>query len=121
MGAAQAPEPLQCDSGVKVEPLQVAAAQLTLGLASVQVPPVQVPVLPQVPFGAQLLWASVVPSGTTKQPPAWPETLQAWQVGQLALPQQTPSRQLPEEHSWFVVQATPFDLTDRQAPFVPVQ
>jgi hypothetical protein len=58
---------------------------------------------------------------TAAQVPALPVTLQAWQVGQVAVPQQTPSRQLPEEHSWAAKQATPFDLTGTQAPPVPVQ
>ena len=81
----------------------------------------QVPVLPQVPFEAQRACGSVVPLPTAAQLPALPVTLQAWQVGQLGLPQQTPSTQLPVEHSWLEKQATPLALTGRQAPPVPVQ
>jgi hypothetical protein len=55
------------------------------------------------------------------QLPVLPATLQAWQSGKLALPQQTPSTQLPLLHSWLERQATPVDLTGRQLPLVPVQ
>jgi hypothetical protein len=53
------------------------------------------------------------------QAPALPETLQAWQVGQLLLPQQTPSTQFPVPHSWLERQATPVPLTGRQLPDEP--
>ena len=117
----QVPLPEQNAVGVKVLPLQEAEAQLTLGGACVQLPPVQVPVLPQVPLAPQWLCGSLTPSGTTAQEPALPETLQAWQVGQLGLPQQTPSTQFPVAHSWLEKQATPVALTARQAPPVPEQ
>jgi hypothetical protein len=58
---------------------------------------------------------------TLAQVPALPATLQAWQIGQLALPQQTPSTQFPLPHSWLEKQATPAALTGRQAPPLPVQ
>jgi hypothetical protein len=49
-----------------------------------------------------------VPASTGAQVPAWPATLQAWQVPQLALPQQTPSTQLsPVRHSPAAAQASP--------------
>jgi hypothetical protein len=35
--------------------------------------------------------------------------------------QQTPSMQAPLPHSWLPRQATPFVLTGRQLPFVPLQ
>jgi hypothetical protein len=77
--------------------------------------------LPQVPLAAQRLCGSVAPLEMLAQVPALPDTLQAWQVGQLALPQQTPSTQLPLPHSWLEKQATPLALTARQLPPAPVQ
>ena len=77
--------------------------------------------LPQVPLAPQRLCGSLTPSVTTVQAPGLLETLQAWQVGQLALPQQTPSTQKPLLHSWSARQATPVAFTGRQAPPVPVQ
>jgi hypothetical protein len=115
------PLPEQNAVGVKVLPLHDAEAQLTLGAAWVQAPPVQVPVLPQVPLALQRLCGSATASGTLAQLPALPETLQAWQVGQLLLPQQTPSTQAPLLHSWLEKQATPVALTGRHAPADPVQ
>jgi hypothetical protein len=58
---------------------------------------------------------------TLAQVPALPVTLHAWQVGQLAVPQQTPSTQFPLPHSWFEKQATPVAFTGRQAPPLAVQ
>jgi hypothetical protein len=88
----------------------------------VQAPlPLQVPVLPQVPLAAQRPCGSLAVLARLAQAPALPVTLQAWQVGQLALLQQTPSTQFPLPHSWFDRQATPGDLTGRQLPLVPVQ
>src|SRR5690606_19296393 len=40
-----------------------------------------------------------VPTGSLLQVPSMPAMLHDWQVGQLALPQQTPSTQLPLVHS----------------------
>ena len=85
---------------MKVVPLHVAAAQLTVVAASVHAPlPSQAPVLPQVPLAPQRLCGSVTVLATLAQAPALPVTLQAWQSGQLALPQQTPSTQFPLLHS----------------------
>ena len=54
VGAAQAPVPLQCEIGVKVEPLQVAVPQETPVPPSWQCPaPSQAPVLPQGGLVAQ--------------------------------------------------------------------
>ena len=95
MGAAQAPEPLQCDSGVKVEPLQVTVPQETLVPPSWQCPaPSQAPVLPQGGLAVQRPWGSVVLAGTLAQLPALPVMLQAWQVLHELVLQQTPSTQL---------------------------
>jgi hypothetical protein len=47
--------------------------------------------------------------------------LQAWQAGQLALPQQVPSTQLPLMHWVPVVQATPFAFRLQLLVVVPWQ
>jgi hypothetical protein len=96
----QIPVPEQNEAGVKVLPLHVAAAQLTVLAASVHAPlPLQAPVLPQVPLAVQRPCGSATALATLAQAPKLPATLQAWQRGQLALPQQTPSTQLPLPHS----------------------
>jgi hypothetical protein len=59
----------------------------------------QVPVLPQVPLAEQRVWGSLTLAGTLAQAPTLPLTLQAWQVGQPFVPQQTPSMQKPVPHS----------------------
>jgi hypothetical protein len=85
---------------MSVEPLQMALPQLVPTAAFAHWPlPSQVPVSPQVPLAAQRPCGSIALSATLVQVPALPETLQAWQVGQLAPPQQTPSTQLPLPHS----------------------
>jgi len=118
----QVPLPEQKAVGVKVVPLHDAEAQLMLLAAWVQAPlPLQVPVLPQVVPVAQRPCGSVEVLATLAQAPALAVTLHAWQVGQLALLQQTPSTQFPLPHSWLEKQATPIALTGRQAPPVPVQ
>ena len=100
VGVEQVPLPEQKAVGVKVVPLHEEAAQLTLLAACVQAPaPLQVPVLPQVLPAAQRLCGSATVLATLAQVPALPVTLQAWQVGQLAVPQQTPSTQFPLLHS----------------------
>jgi hypothetical protein len=56
VGAAQPPLPLQCETGVKVEPVQVAVPHETLVVACWQAPaPLQAPVLPQGGFAAHRL------------------------------------------------------------------
>jgi len=84
-------------------------------------PPLQRPVLPQAPFAAHLPWRSAVLAPTLAQLPRLAARLHAWQVPQPLLPQQTPSMQKPLPHSWPAKQATPFPLTGRQLPLVPVQ
>ena len=99
-GVEQLPLPEQNEVGVKVEPLQVGPAQLMLEAPWVQAPPpLQVPVLPQVPLEPQRPCGSVTVLATLAQAPTLPLTLQAWQVGQEAEPQQTPSTQFPLAHS----------------------
>jgi hypothetical protein len=119
----QAPAPLQKADGVNVEPLQDGLPHWTEVGCCWQVPePLQRPVVPQVPPPTvQRACGSATLAGTLAQVPALPVTLQAWQVEQLALLQQTPSVQLPLEHSWADRQATPFALTGRQEPIIPVQ
>jgi hypothetical protein len=74
----QVPVPEQNEGGVKVLPVQVAAAQLTVLAASVHAPPpLQVPVLPQVPLAAQRPCGSETLLATLVQVPALPVTLQA--------------------------------------------
>ena len=100
-GAEQLPPPEQNAVGVKVVPVQEAAPQLTLVGACVQAPPpLQVPVFPQVPLAAHWPVGAVVPDGIAAQLPD-PFTLQALQVPQGPLPQQTPSVQNPLMH-WLV-------------------
>jgi hypothetical protein len=79
-------------------------------------PPVQAPVLPQVPLAPQRACGSVTLTGTLAQLPRFPATLQALQVPHEPLEQQTPSTQLPLPHSWAAKQATPIPLTGRQLP-----
>ena len=94
-GAAQAPVPLQWETGVKVEPLQVAVPQETPVPPSWHFPaPSQAPVLPQGGLVAQRPCGSKLLAGTFAQFPALPVRLQAWQVAQAVALQQTPSTQL---------------------------
>ena len=122
VGEGQLPLPEQNTGGVKVVPEQVGPLHMTEVLACVQAPePLQAPVLPQVVLTGQRACGSVLPPPTFAHVPGLPETLQAWQVGQLPLPQQTPSTQLPLPHSCPVPQATPLPLRATQLPPVPVQ
>jgi hypothetical protein len=61
--------------------------------------PLHLPFVPHVvaPWSAQNAAGAGVPAATGAQAPV-PETLHAWQAGQLALPQHTPSTQLPLMH-----------------------
>src|SRR6185312_2898270 len=67
--------------------------------------PSQTLVLPQVPLAPQRV--SVLPDATPAQVPGLAATLQAWQAGQLDVPQQVPSTQLPLTHSLPIAHATP--------------
>jgi hypothetical protein len=53
--------------------------------------------------------------------PALAPTLQAWQVGQLPTPQQTPSVQNPDAHSLALAHVAPVAFLGRKLPPVPVQ
>jgi hypothetical protein len=103
-----------------VPPTQKNPLHWVLAATRVQAPPVQVPVLPQLPFGPQRLCLSVSPSGWSQQVPRWPRTSQAWQVVlQELLKQQKPSTQLPDWHSWPSPQAVPFGFLPVQIPGEP--
>ena len=108
-GAAQAPVPLQCETGVKVEPLQVAVPQETPVPPSWHFPaPSQAPVLPQGGLVAQRPCGSRLLAGTFAQFPGLLARLQAWQVAQAVALQQTPSTQLlPVKQSVVAAQACP--------------
>jgi hypothetical protein len=109
VGAAQAPEPLQCETGVNVAPVQVAVPHETEVPPAWQCPaPSQAPVKPQGGLGVHWLCGSGVLAATLAQLPALPVTLQAWQVGQAVALQQTPSTQLlPVKQSPVAVQVWP--------------
>jgi hypothetical protein len=98
-------DPEQKDAGVNVEPEQVAAAHIAAELAQAPAPS-QTLVLPQT-VEPPPQPASVVPLDLGAQLPA-PFRLHAWHAGQLELPQQTPSTQLPLMHWVPPVQAIPF-------------
>ena len=65
---------------------------------------------PQVPFEGHCPVGAVVPAESGAQLPR-PLTLQAWQVPQGPVPQQTPSVQNPLMHWLPVLQLWPFGLS----------
>ena len=79
--------------------------------------PSQLPVLPQVPLAAQPVEG--VPAATLAQVPV--PAPQAWQVGQAATPQQTPSVQKPVPHSLAEAQDWPDPFLGMQLPPAPEQ
>jgi hypothetical protein len=103
------PVPVQCETGVNVEPVHDAVPQLTLLDACSQAPPpLQLPVFPQGGFGAQRVCGSAVPEGTLLQVPAFGAMLQAWQSAHDEVLQQTPSTQKsPVRHSAVLAQDCP--------------
>ena len=105
-----------------MEPLHEALPHGTDELAWVQAPaPLQVPVLPQVLPVGQPPCKSPDPAAMLAQVPGLVVRLQAWQVGQLGLPQQTPSTQLPLLHSLPLPQVAPGAFLARHDPPAPVQ
>jgi hypothetical protein len=98
--------PEQNDAGVNNEPLQAAAAHIAVEFLHAPAPS-QLFVFPHAAVVLAPQRVSVAPDAIAPQLPM-PFTLQAWQAGQLALPQQTPSTQLPLMHWLAAVQATPF-------------
>ena len=109
VGAAQVPLPLQCETGVNVDPLQDWLPHETPVPANWQAPaPLQAPVLPQGGLAAHRPCGSTALAATGAHVPALPETLQAWQVLQELELQQTPSTQLSlVKQSVLAVQACP--------------
>jgi len=106
VGVAQLPAPSQYAAGVIVVPLHEAEPHCTLVVACWQLPaPSQAPVLPQGGLAAH--WLEVVPAATAAQVPC-PLMLQAWQLGQLLLPQHTLLTQLPLIHWLPIAQLRPF-------------
>jgi hypothetical protein len=97
----QVPVPVQCETGVNVEPVQEAAPQLTLLFACRHAPPPShAPVLPQGGFAAHRACGSVSPEATFVHWPALGATLQAWQRAHEDVLQQTLSTQKsPVRHS----------------------
>jgi hypothetical protein len=117
----QVPVPEQKVAPVAVPLVQDAATQVTDVDAWVQAPlPLQVPVLPQMPLATHRACGSVPPLPTAAQVPR-PFRLQARHVPHELVEQQTPSTQLPLEHSWPVPQLPPLVFFGRQLPPVPVQ
>src|SRR3954451_8804304 len=95
---AQLPPPSQKAAFFSVPAVHDAEAHMVEDGAFAQVwLAAQAPVLPQMPFGVHELCGSGLPVPTKEQVPS-PFTLQAWQRGQLALPQQTLSTQLAVAH-----------------------
>jgi hypothetical protein len=118
--------PWQVPAIVSVVPLagQVAFEQ-AVPLAYCWQPPApsQRPLAPQLaaPSSAQKAAGAGVPAARGAQAPL-PVMLQAWQAGQSAEPQQTPSTQLPLMHWPPAVQARPFFFSAQLlAPVAPWQ
>jgi hypothetical protein len=92
---------------------QLALAQLVPSAYFWQPPaPSHLPFVPHVaaPWSLQNVAGADVPAATGAHAPV-PETLHAWQAGQLGLPQQTPSTQLPLMHWVPAAQARPLALS----------
>jgi hypothetical protein len=117
----QAPAPSQVPSGVIVEPLHDCVPQLVPAGVDRQAPaPSQVPLNPQGGLGTQPPCVSAAPAGIGLQAPAPPPTLQAIQVPQLVVEQQTPSTQLPLSHSVPAVQTCPSRFFPQEPPLQTV-
>jgi hypothetical protein len=110
-GSPHAPLPVQWATVFAVDPVQVAAAQVTVVSAFWQAPaPLHAPVFPHGAdaLAAHIACGSVVPDGTFAHVPRLPETLQAWHIPQDVDPQQTPSTQeSPLKQSAVLVQVCP--------------
>jgi hypothetical protein len=98
--------PEQNDAGVNDDPLQAAAAHIAVEFLHAPAPS-QVLVLPHAAVVLAAQRVSLAPDAIAAQLPA-PFRLQAWQAGQLVLPQQTLSTQLPLMHWFPAVQVAPF-------------
>ena len=108
--------PEQNDAGVNDDPLQAAAAHIAVEFLHAPAPS-QVLVLPHAAVVLAAQRVSLAPDAIAAQLPA-PFRLQAWQAGQLVLPQQTLSTQLPLMHWLPAPQARPLALSAqlREAP-----
>jgi hypothetical protein len=107
-----------------VEPVHEAPPHDIEEEAWLQAPaPLQVPVLPQtlLLLVGQPPCRSPDPAAMLAQVPGLLARLQAWQVAQLGEPQQTPSTQLPLEHSLPLPQVAPGAFLARHDPPAPVQ
>ena len=107
------PLPEQNDAGCSVDPLHdVARPQETVAAASWQPPaPLHAPVLPHGGAAGHCPDGARVPAGMLVHTPALPVRLHAWHVPQLALPQQTPSTQLPLMHWLAAPHCVPFGFS----------
>ena len=91
---AHVPLPVQCDTGVAVEPVHDAVPHATLASACKQAPaPLQAPVLPHGGDATHWPTGAALPISTGAQLPALVPTLHAWHNPQDVLLQQTPSTQ----------------------------
>ena len=114
----QVPVPEQLTAWMNNEPEQEDEPQPTLLEACSQwLAPSHRPSLPQDPLAAHCPVGSGEPAGIDAQIPV-SLTLQAWQVPQPLVEQQTPSMQLPLPHSCPVPQVAPSPFFGRQVPLV---
>lgn len=119
VGFAQAP-PWHVPGIVSVPapPGQLAVEQLVPSAYCWQPPrPSHLPFAPQLgaPSSAQKLGGASVPAARGEHAPV-PDRLHAWQAGQLAEPQHTPSTQFPVMHWPPVVHARPLPLSAQLLP-----
>ncbi|HEY2595773.1 MAG TPA: hypothetical protein VGK33_17920, partial [Chloroflexota bacterium] len=116
----QVPLPSHDAAGVKIDPVQAAAAQPVPAAYFWQAPlPLQSPLRPQVVAPASAHWASGSwPAGTATQVPTEPATAQELQIEEQAVAQQTPWAQTPELQVVPTVHAVP--LGARPQLFVDV-
>jgi hypothetical protein len=117
--AVQVPAPSQVFGFCDFLPLQVAGAHTVPAIQLRQAPaPLQLPSYPQLvgAVAVQRACGSVLPAATLEHAPRKPGTLQAWQVPQLAAPQQTPSTHQPLSHSVPDMQPAPSSFFRHTAP-----
>jgi hypothetical protein len=109
----QVPPPEQNDAGWNVVPLHdMPRPHETVVAACWQAPePLQVPVLPHGGDAGHCPAGAAEPAAMNAHIPRLPATLHAWQVGQLALPQQIPLTQLPLMHSEPAAHVRPLGLS----------
>jgi hypothetical protein len=105
-----APLPEQNDIGWNVVPLHAMDRPHDMVDAACWQPPapLHTPVLPHGGDAGHCPAGAVAPAGMNPHIPGLPVVLHAWHVGQLALPQQTPSTQLPLMHALPAEHVRPF-------------